>query len=184
MSENKEEVKETIEEQPTNARKLDHDMSMAPFLGVGKIEYEETYKNFEDEFARLEKEMTWMNFFKAEKEIEPMLTEGALVVIETKKYRTIFNNKPGFECKKFRASDDHKYDTRFFTWQEVVDTLALWKKDGFDPNLIVEPTSHCINRNFRHVHIFKHKRGYLFANQFDMTYPHEIMQSCIILGKK
>jgi len=178
------ENKEAVEQQPaTNARKLDHDMSMAPFLGVGKIEYEETYKNFEDEFTKLEKSFK-MDFFKVEKDIEPMLTEGALVVVDTKKYRTIFNNKPGFECKKFRTSDDHRYNTTFHTWQEIVDILALWKKEKFNPNLIVEPNVHCINRNFRHVHIFKHKRGYLFANQFDMTYPHEIMQSCIILGKK
>lgn len=182
MSEKKEEKKPIIDDL-THSRRLEHDMSMAPFLGVAKIEYEKSYEEFEATLTELEKskELNWMDFFAVEKELGEIMPEGALVAIETKKYRCTYTSKPGFESKKFRTDDTHKWASKFYTWDEVVAMMKLWKKEKFNPRLIVEPDFHCINRNFRHVHIFKHRLGYLIANQFDMTYPEEIMKACIRL---
>lgn len=174
-----------VGDKPNNAKKIDYDMSAAPFMGIGKIEYEDIYKAFESTMEGMEKnkELAWMDFFSVESELHDSIKDGGMVVIETKKYKCLFNNRPGFESRKFRVSDAHEYNTRFYTWQEIVDMMSLWKAEKFNPNLIVEPEKICINRNFRHVHIFKHKNGFLLANQFDMTYPEEIMKACIILGK-
>lgn len=174
-----------VADKPGNVRKIDHDMSAAPFLGAGKIEYEEIYRDIEAEMTKMEKskDFTWMDFFDVQTELEKEIKEGGMVIIETKKYRCLFNNRPGYECRKFRANDNHTYATRFYTWPEVVEMMKLWKDEKFNPNLLVDLDKFCVNRNFRHVHIFKHKNGYLFANQFDMTYPEEIMKACIILGK-
>jgi len=176
---------QTEVEKPANTRKLEHDMSAAPFMGPGKIEYEEVYRDFEkvmDELTK-NKDLMWMDFFEMAPELEKEIKENGMIVIETKKYKCLFNNRPGIESRKFRASDNHTYATRFYTWQEVVDMMTLWKTEKFNPNLLVDLDKFCVNRNFRHVHIFKHKKGFLVANQFDMTYPEEIMNACIILGK-
>ncbi len=170
-------------DEPVNLKKLDYDMSMAPFLGAGRIEYESSYNDIEKELSALEAEKTgWIDFFKNEKELEELLIEGSLVTIETKKYRARFSTKPGYNATKFKA-EGVDYQTKFYTWGELVELLALWKKEKFNSNLIVNPETHCVNRNFRHIHAFKHKRGFILANQFDMTYPDEIMKACIILGK-
>lgn len=174
---------QTETEKPANVRRIDHDMSAAPFLGVGKIEYEEIYQDFEGQMEKMEKDLQWMDFFAVASELEKEIKDDGMIVIETKHYRALFNNRPGIECRKFRANENHTYTTRFYTWAEVVDMMKLWKDQKFKYNVKVEPEVHCINRNFRHVHIFKHKRGFMVANQFDMTYPEEIMKACIILGK-
>lgn len=178
------EIKEVETVKPANTKKLEHDMSVAPFLGVAKIEFEESYKNFEDAMKEMEKNKAcpWLDFFTTQAQLEPKLKDGALIVVETKKYRCIYDLKPGYESHKFKT-DDRSWPTPFMTWEEVVARLLMWKDTKFDPSLIVEPERHCINRNFRHVHIFKHKRGYIWANQFDMVYPAEIMASTILLGK-
>lgn len=173
---------------PELIKRSEHDMTLAPFLGVHKIEFEENYKDIEKGLKSMEnsKENHWMKFFDMAEAISEKMDKvpGSLLVIETIKYRCLYIPKPGYESKKFRADGHADWPTPFLTWPELIDRMKQWKDKKFNPNEEVEPDVKCINRNFRHVHVYKHKKGLIFANQFDMVYPANIMDISVIMGKR
>lgn len=176
---------ETAAAKPINVSKIEQDMSAAPFFGLHKIEYEEAYESFEEQMAATEKDksLNWMDFFGVAAELEEHIIEGSLIIVETKKYKCLFTSKPGYHSRKFK-SNGKDFPTTFYTWQQVIDLLKEWKTKKFRYDHKVDnPDQFCVNRNFRHVHVFKHKKGFLLANQFDMTYPEFIMKSCIHFPK-
>lgn len=117
----------------------------------------------------------WLSLKKYEKDLDNFVSENkkVLVTIDTSDYTFAAESNTDISPKRIQEWMNEK--TKFHTWEEIKAKIWEWKVKKFDSN----KSGSNLNSCFRMIRIFSTPKGFIWCNQYDISYPESVLDQLI-----